>query len=134
MRLHSLLLATFICALALIFIGCGASNGVRITEGQRRETAPMITDKEPMIVHIDLFERIATIRNGMALGDEFLITSNHAGVETAVLKARPSSLSETLLTADILEGDPKINNTVKTADSARTLELAKIYRNLDQEN
>jgi hypothetical protein len=94
----------------------------------------MITDKEPMIVHIDLFERIATIRNGMALGDEFLITSNHAGVETAVLKARPSSLSETLLTADILEGDPKINNTVKTADSARTLELAKIYRNLDQEN
>ena len=134
MRLHSLLLAAFSCELALILAGCGGPNGVRITEGQRRETAPMITDKEPMIVHIDLFERIATIRNGMALGDEFLITSNYAGVETAVLKARPSSLSETLLTADILEGDPKINNTVKTADSARDIELAKIYRNLDQEN
>ena len=134
MRLHSLLFAAFSCALALILAGCGGSNGVRITEGQRRETAPIITGKEPIIVHIDLFERIATIRNGMAPGDEFLIASNYAGVETAVLKARPSSLSETLLTADILEGEPKINNTVKTADSARDIELAKIYRNLDQEN
>jgi hypothetical protein len=51
-----------------------------------------------------------------------------------VLKARPSSLSETLLTADILEGDPKINNTVKTADSARNIELTKIYHSPDQEN
>jgi hypothetical protein len=51
-----------------------------------------------------------------------------------VLKARPSSLSETLLTADILEGDPEINNTVKTADSTRGSELAKIYSNPDQEN
>ena len=134
MRLHSSLLASFSCALALILAGCGGPNGVRVTEGQRRETAPMITDKEPMIVHIDLFERIATIRNGVALGDEFLITTNYAGVETAVLKSRTSGSSETLLTADILEGDPKINNTVKTADSARTMELAKIYRNLDQEN
>ncbi|MDG1241691.1 MAG: hypothetical protein P8R37_12955 [Opitutae bacterium] len=137
MRLHSLLsliFATSSCALALILVGCGGPDGVRITEGQRRETAPMITNKEPIIVHIDLFERIATIRNGMALGDEFLITSNYAGVETAVLKARPNSLSETLLTADILEGDPKINNTVKTADSTRNIELAKIYRNPDREN
>tara|TARA_B110000196_G_scaffold229499_1_gene198126 strand:+ start:12007 stop:12411 length:405 start_codon:yes stop_codon:yes gene_type:complete len=134
MRLHSSLIAAFSCALALILVGCAGLNGVRITEGQKRETAPMITDKEPMIVHIDLFERIATIRNGMDLGDQFLITADYAGVETAVLKARPSSLSETLLTADILEGDPEINNTVKTADSTRDIELTKIYSNPDQEN
>lgn len=134
MRLHSSLIAAFSCALALILVGCAGPNGVRITEGQKRETAPIITDKEPMIVHIDLFERIATIRNGMDLGDQFLITADYAGVETAVLKARPSSLSETLLTADILEGDPEINNTVKTADSTRDIELTKIYSNPDQEN
>ncbi len=134
MRLRSLLLVAFSCALSLILAGCGGANGVRITEGKKRETAPMITDKKPMIVHIDLFERIATIRNGVALGDEFLITTNYAGVETAVLKSRTSGSSETLLTADILEGDPKINNTVNSADSARSIELAKIYSNLDQEN
>ena len=32
------------------------------------------------------------------------------------------------------EGDPEINNTVKTADSTRGSELAKIYSNPDQEN
>lgn len=120
----------------MTFTGCGGPNGVRITEGHQEptSTAPLIAHNAPMIVHIDLFARIATIRNGMALGDQFLITTNYAGVETAVLKARPSSLSETLLTADILEGDPKINNTVKTANPARSMELAKIYRNLAEEN
>ena len=134
MRLHSQLIAvTCSCMIATIFTGCGSSSGVRVTEGQRRETAPVITHTTPHIVHIDLFARIATIRNGIGLGDQFLITTNYAGVETAVLKARPST-SLTLVTADILEGDPKINNTVKTADVARSMELAKIYRNLDEEN
>ena len=52
-------------------------------------------------MHIDLFERIATIRNGMALGDQFLIATNFAGVETAVLKAHPLRIDNPLLTADI---------------------------------
>ncbi len=120
--------------LATIFLGCGGKN-VRITEGnQQRAPAPVITHNAPHIVHIDLFARIATIRNGVGLGDQFLVTTNYAGMETAVLKARPSSLSETLLTADLLEGDPKINNTVKTADVARSMELAKIYHSPDEEN
>lgn len=136
MRLHSQLLAAVCsCMLAMTFVGCGSSNGVRITaEGhQEREPAPVINHNAAHIVHIDLFERIATIRNGIALGDQFLITTNYAGAETAVLKARPST-SLTLVTADILEGDPKINNTVETADVARSMELAKVYRNLDEEN
>ena len=136
MRLHSqLLAATCCCILATIFVGCGNKSGVRITaEGhQQRDPAPVISHNAPHIVHIDLFERIATIRNGISLGDEFLIATNYAGVETAVLKTRPSA-SLTLVTADILEGAPKINNTVKTADVARSTELAKIYRNLDEEN
>ena len=134
MHLNYLALAAFSSALAFILVGCASPDGVRITEGEKRETALIITDKEPMIVHIDLFERIATIRNGMDLGNEFLITSSHAGIETAVLKARPISLSQSLTTADILEGKPRINNTVETADSARNTELAKIYSNFDQDN
>ena len=136
MRLYSQVLAIICsCLLATIFLGCGNKSGVRITaEGQQqRDPAPVITQNAPLIVHIDLFERIATIRNGTALGDQFLITTNYAGAETGVLKARPST-SLTLVTADILEGHPKINNTVKTADVARSMELAKIYRNLDEEN
>jgi hypothetical protein len=136
MRLHSLSLASLSCVLAMTFAGCGGGpNGVRITEGQqeRTVTAPLIAHDTPHIVHIDLFERIATIRNGIALGSEFLITTDYAGVETAVLKARPNK-NLTLLAADILEGDPKINNTVKPAGPARSAELAKLYSIASEEN
>ena len=133
MRLHSKLLSSISVVLAMTLTGCGSSNGVRFEENQPHTPAPVINHNAPVIVHIDLFERIATIRNGITLGDEFLIATNYAGVETGVLKTRPSS-SLTLVTADILEGDPKINNTVNTADVARSTELAKIYSNLDEEN
>ncbi len=134
MRLHSLILITCASLLVAAFTGCGV-NGVRITEGSQAPiAAPVIDHNAPVIVHIDLFERIATIRNGMALGDQFLIATNFAGVETAVLKAHPLRIDNPLLTADILEGEPEINNTITTADTARSLELSKIYRTLDEAN
>ncbi len=136
MRLYPKLLISFSCVLAIITSGCGGGpNGVRITEGyqERTITAPLIAHDIPHIVHIDLFERLATIRNGIALGSEFRITTNYAGVETAVLKARPNK-NLTLLTADILEGDPKINNTVKAANPARSMELSKRYSIAAEEN
>ena len=69
---------TIICSsmLALCFSSCGGPNGVRITEGHQEPTAsaPVSSKKtRAHIVHIDLFERIATIRHGMPLGGEFLI-------------------------------------------------------------
>jgi hypothetical protein len=134
MRLHSTFLITCASLLALTFTGCGG-KGVRVTEGNYNLTAPPIVNRNaPTIVHIDLFERLATIRNGTALGDQFLIATNYAGVETAVLKARTLRIGSPLLTADILEGDPKINNTISTADTGRSMELSKIYRNLGEEN
>jgi hypothetical protein len=94
----------------------------------------VINNSTPLIVHVDLFDRIVTVRNGAGLKDEFLVTTNYAGAETAVLKKRPNSYSETLLTADILEGDPSINDTVKAAGSARSMELAKTYRSASTGN
>ena len=119
----------------MFITGCGGLNGVRVTEGsqERTVTAPLIARNAPIIVHIDLFERIATIRNGIALGSEFLITTDYAGVETGVLKSRPNK-NLTLLTADIIEGAPRINNTVKAADPARSMELAKLYSIAAEEN
>jgi hypothetical protein len=134
MRIHSLILITCSTLLAATFIGC-RSNGVRITEGnQAPSAAPVIDHSVPIIVHIDLFERIATIRKGMSLGDQFLIATNFAGEETAVLKARPLRVQSPLLTADILEGNPTINNTITAADPIRSAELSQIYRTSETEN
>jgi len=135
MRLYTPILIACASSLALALTGCGGGKGTRIIEGNQNFTAPPVVNRNaPLIVHIDLFERLATIRNGAALGDQFLIATNYAGIETAVLKARPQRIGSPLLTADILEGDPKINNTISTADAARSVELSKVYRNLAEEN
>jgi hypothetical protein len=136
MRLNIRLLSTLIGVLVITsFLGCSGPDGVRITEGQqqRATTAPLVPRDAPQVVHVDLFERIATIRNGSALGSEFLISTNYAGKEIAVLKARPSQ-NLTLLTADILEGTPEINHIVKPASPARQMELVKLYSIASEQN
>lgn len=136
MRLLGHFIVCFSVVLALLFSACGGPNGVRITEGNqgRTTTAPLIIDTAIIIVHVDLFERIVTIRNGMALDDEFLITTNYAGIETAVLKIHSNSIGTALLTADILAGNPKINHLVIPADAIRSQELGDIYRDINVDN
>lgn len=127
MRLNLLSLIT-LTSLIVAMTGCGGRKGVRITEGNQERSlsaAPLVPNGTPMIVHVDLFARIATIRHGMTIGGEFLITENYAGEETSILKARANTGG--LLTADILEGEPNINNIVRAASAARSLELANIY-------
>ena len=46
---------------------------------------------------------------------------------------RPSS-SLTLITADILEGTPKINHVVESASANRSVELAQLYSIASEEN
>ncbi len=74
-----------------------------------------------------MFERITTIRNGRQLPEGFLIATNTNGEQTAILKAREKRPIG-LRTADILEGEPAINDTVAPASSSESQRLAKIYR------
>jgi hypothetical protein len=129
---HQFLL-TLSAALALLLTGCGlGSDGIRITEGQpgpATTTASTYASGTAIVVHVDLFERIATIRNGNGMaGSGFLIATDYAGGETAVLKMRPTSIDEGLPTADILEGEPGINNAIHAASAERSSELTEIYR------
>ena len=134
---HKYLLA-FSFILTILLSGCGlGSDGIRITEGQQGKVpapAPAYGASTSLIVHVDLFERIATVLNGDSLGEGFLIAADHTGTETAILKRRPSSVDEGLPTADILEGEPGINNTVRPADAARSNELSKKYSDPTEEN
>ena len=77
-----------------------------------------------------MFERIATIRNGNGLPSGFLVAKNRKGEQTAALKARPAR-AEGLRTADILEGEPRINNIISAASASESARLAKIYRDAD---
>jgi len=80
-----------------------------------------------MVVHVDTNERITTIRRGFSLGEKFLISMTPTGVETAILKGRARSEGEGLMTADILEGVPQINNVVVPASRERSQRLESLY-------
>lgn len=132
-KYSSLLLGT--CLLVLLS-GCGGPTGVRVTQGDTQigaaRPAKETTANTSTIVHVDLFERVATIRNGNILAAGFLIAENRSGEQTAILKARPSR-PEGLRTADILEGEPAINNIITAASSSESARLAKIYRDAEAE-
>ena len=87
----------------------------------------------PTIVHADMIERVATIRFGHDLGEAFLIVRDIDGNQTGLLKSialRPG----TLRTADILEGNPKINQRVEPATAEQNESYEKIYPEATNEN
>jgi hypothetical protein len=121
--------------LALILTGCGGGpSGVRVTQGDtqigRAQPGTIVASNTSTIVHVDMFERIATIRNGRDLPIAFLVATNTDGTQTAILKAREKRATG-LRTADILEGEPRINNTITPASAAESERLAKIYRDAE---
>ncbi len=122
------------CAVTLLFAGCGSSEVVfeKGEPGQVTQTGNYaVTANTPHIVHVDLVERVATLRNGNELKDGFLIAMDAGGKQTSVLKALPIRNASALRTADVLEGKPQINNSVRPADSSEARDLAKIYHDAE---
>lgn len=120
----------------LILTACGGGEGIRITQDNQPE-GNMAADSEvaagqASIVHVNSSSRLATMRNGNKFNSgDFLIVKNREGQQTGILKAlnkRPLGLR----IADILEGDPQINNTVVLASPGEATRLAQIYRESEE--
>lgn len=124
-------------ATAMLLTACGGRKGVRVTEGTETigeaPSGTLFATKESSIVHIDLAGRLATLRNGNKFKDgDFLIVKNEqTGQQTGVLKALPKRALG-LRTADVLEGEPGINNVVILASKSEADRLSKIYRDAEQ--
>ncbi|MGB0408790.1 MAG: hypothetical protein ACPGIC_02230 [Opitutales bacterium] len=136
MRLIS---ATLLALATSLFVAaCGGGNDkMRITEGSqpigRAPTGSVYVTTDANIVHVDAMGRIATIRNGNHFADgAFLIVTQSDGKRSGLLKALTRRQTG-LRTADILEGDPNINDIVSEASSAESERLAKIYRDPEEE-
>jgi len=133
MRHHQVLTLLALAAVSLSLLsGCGGHRGVRITEGNQpvnaTPTAYAFTADQATIVHVNDFDRLATMRNARSFaGGTFLETRDSQGNVTATLKTRdnrPTGLG----TADILEGEPHINDRATTVSTSESTRLGKIYR------
>lgn len=89
--------------------------------------------QDASIVHVNLSNRLATMRNGNKFeSGAFLIVKDNAGQQTGILKALPNRITG-LRTADVLEGEPRINDVVTPASASESARLAKIYRDAEQD-
>lgn len=110
---------------------------MRVTESSEPAGAMAAETPEALnqasIVHVNLSNRLATIRNGLKFSTgDFLIVKDREGTQTGVLKARPDRPIG-LQTADVLEGEPDINHIVVAASASETERLSKIYRDAEDE-
>ena len=124
-------------AAALLLSACGGPKGVRVTEGTETiGSAPagtLFATQEASIVHVDLSSRLATLRNGnkFKAGAFLIVKDEESGEQTGTLKALPKRTLG-LRTADVLEGEPAINDVVFRASASEAARLAKIYRDPEQ--
>lgn len=118
--------------LAVLLSGCGGGpSGVRVTEGNdpvsAAPTGRAVQASDATIVHVNDRERLATIRNGSSFPpNAFLQTLDRGGNQTGFLKTRMQRPSG-LRTADILEGEPSINNRAVPVDETERARLEKLY-------
>jgi len=131
MRIAYFILISFSALVALTTSSCRTGSGVRITEGNQtidaEESGTVIKSKTATVVHVDMNERIATIRNGRDLESGFLASIDRNGKRTAILKTRENRIIG-LRTADVIEGKPSINDTISPVSSKESESLSKIYR------
>lgn len=128
------IIATFA---ALALAGCGGSDKVIVTEGDTQIGAArkgtVIVHSDSLVVHVDEFERLVTLRNARSFPKgAFLKTTNRDGEQTAILKTHDNR-EVGLRIADILEGEPKINNYASPVSAAESAHLSKIYRDAVEE-
>ena len=84
-------------------------------------------EKISRIVHIDLEDRVATIRFGDDLTNKFLFSRDTNGEQTGILKGIPRD-NGSLKTAYIIDGNPQINDEIFKASKQQNDSLRKIFR------
>ena len=137
MPYKTLLFCVLLAVSLSLLSGCGGSRSVRVTEGDQQIrsalTGSLYATDQATIVHINKFDRLATLRNARNFPKStFLETRDSEGNKSAILKTRgnrPAGLG----TADIVEGLPKINDRASPVNATESVRLGKIYRDLDEE-
>ena len=122
------LLLTFI-----MLTSCNSSKSIRLKGSSEYPMGNLssleIAEKidNASIVHIDQTQRIITIRSDRPLNKGYYITSSQfSDTESSVIKLYDVSY-ESIFIADILEGTPKITDSISRVTEERIKELDAYY-------
>ena len=112
---------------------CNSSKSIRLKDSSDSQKGNLsnlvIAEKidEASIVHIDQTQRIVTIRSNRPLSNGYYITSSqYSDKESSVIKLYDASY-ESIFIADILEGAPKITDTISRVSEERSKKLDVYY-------
>ena len=116
-----------------LLTSCSSTNSIRLKDSsnpQQESFSNLEIVKKidtAAIVHIDKKQRIVTIRSSSPLDKGYYSTSSQIDEkENSLIKLYDTSY-ESIFIADILEGSPKINDSIFLVGEERSKELDKIY-------
>jgi hypothetical protein len=113
---------------SLILVSCYSSKSVDndIPLEQSNNSELLNTQISASIMHVDLVERIVTLKSNTALEPGFYVLSNKNGDVSSAIKLSQNSYSS-IYEADILEGRPRINDIVSLASIEEVKSLSEKY-------
>ena len=126
-------LTYFLLSTVVILTSCNSSKSIRLkdsSDSQKDNLSNLVISEkidEASIVHIDQTQRIVTIRSNRPLSNGYYITSSqYSDKESSVIKLYDASY-ESIFIADILEGTPKITDSISSVSDMRGKELDAYY-------
>ncbi len=126
-------LTYFLLLTVILLTSCNSSKSVRLkdsSDSQKGDLSDLVIAKKidnASIVHIDQTQRIVTIRSNRPLDSGYYITnSQFSDTESSVIKLYDASY-QSIFIADILEGTPKITDSISKVSEERSKELDAYY-------
>ncbi len=126
-------LTYFLLLTVILLTSCNSSKSVRLkdsSDSKKVNQSNLEIDKKidnASIVHIDKTQRIVTIRSNRPLNKGYYITSSQfSDTESSVIKLY-DAYYESIFIADILEGTPKITDSISRVNEERRKELDAYY-------
>ena len=126
-------LTHFLFIAIILLTSCNSSKSIRLkdsSESQKSNQSNIEIAVEidyASIVHIDKTQRIVTIRSDRDLDSGYYITSSKlSDTKSSVIKLYDASY-ESIYIADILEGTPRITDSISMVSEERSKKLDAYY-------
>ena len=123
----------FLLFTVILLTSCNSSKSIRLKDSSDSKKANLPNSEiakkieNASIVHIDQTQRIITIRSNRPLSKGYYVTSSQfSDQESSVIKLYDASY-ESIFIADILEGTPKITDSISRVSDLRVKELDAYY-------